>query len=338
MKAIFTEMGMKGDMDDARQRGSEPKEGGGLLRRLLHAAIMGLSGRGVAAGVPTQNAITEEGRESMEVDGSELLRYPRANPAGTFDAGAYLERIGYRGRLDTSAGTLAALHRAHLMAVPFENLDIMLGTPVLLDEGRLFEKIVRRRRGGIGYELNGLFALLLRHLGYDVTLISACMPQDGGGGAEFGHMALMVRSGDRWLVDVGSERPFSEPLLVDQTGEQPRGEDLYRIDTTGGRRTLRRRGSDMVWREQYHFTLIPRTMADFAPMCDYYQTGRDSHLNRGAICSRLTSDGWITLTEKSLTRHTTGGARQRPVAGREEFMKVLYDSFAIDPAATASRP
>lgn len=322
-------MGVTGTMNDVRRQGNEPKRRGwlgGLLRRLLRATP------------PAGDAITEEWRENMEVDGSELLRYPRTSPAGAFDAGAYLERIGYRGRLDTSAGTLAALHRAHLMAVPFENLDIMLGTPVLLEEERLFEKIVRRRRGGIGYELNGLFALLLRHIGYDVTLISATMPLDGGGGNEFGHMALMVRSGDRWLVDVGSEHPFSEPLLVDQSGEQPRGDDLYRIDTTGGRRTLRRRGSDMVWREQYHFTLIPRTLADFASMCDYYQTGRDSHLNRGAFCSRLTPDGWITLTEKSLTRHTTAGARQRPVAGREEFMKLLHDGFAIDPAPPASRP
>ncbi len=316
-------------MDDARQGGNRQKERGwlaGLARRLLRAA--GFTG----------DAITEDWRENMEVDGSELLRYPRAHPAGAFDAGAYLERIGYQGRLDTSAGTLAGLHRAHLMAVPFENLDIMLGTPVLLEEERLFEKIVRRRRGGIAYELNGLFALLLRHIGYDVTLISASLPLDSMGGSEFGHMALMVRSGDRWLVDVASEHPFSEPLLVDQTGEQQRGSDLYRIDTTGGRRTLRRRGSDMIWREQYHFTLIPRTMPDFASMCDYYQTGRDSHLNRGALCSRLASDGWITLTEKSLARHTTGGVRQYPLAGREEFMKALSDNFAIDPAAPASRP
>ena len=43
--------------------------------------------------------------------------------------------------------TLRAMHRAHLLSVPFENLDIHLGLPIVLDEARLFDKIVTRRRG-----------------------------------------------------------------------------------------------------------------------------------------------------------------------------------------------
>ncbi len=77
-----------------------------------------------------------------------------------FDATRYLERIG------ASAGApLAALHRAHLATVPFENLDIHLKRPIRLDEAAFFEKVVLQRRGGFCYELNGLFARLLRTLG-----------------------------------------------------------------------------------------------------------------------------------------------------------------------------
>ena len=81
---------------------------------------------------------------------------------------AYLHRINYRGEQTPTAATLCQLHRAHLLAAPFENLDIHLGRPIVLDQDALFDKIVRRRRGGFCYELNGLFALLLRELGFEV--------------------------------------------------------------------------------------------------------------------------------------------------------------------------
>ena len=85
------------------------------------------------------------------------------------------------------------MHRAHLLAVPFENLDIHLGRPISLDQDALFGKIVTRRRGGFCYELNGLFALLLRELGFEVTLLSAGVARaDGGFGPEFDHLTLLV--------------------------------------------------------------------------------------------------------------------------------------------------
>src|SRR5262245_12802880 len=66
---------------------------------------------------------------------------------------AYLNRIDYHGSLEPTAETLRALHIAHLLAVPFENLNIGLGWPIVLDQAALFEKIVLRRRGGFCYEL-----------------------------------------------------------------------------------------------------------------------------------------------------------------------------------------
>src|SRR5262245_30849131 len=110
---------------------------------------------------------------------------------------AYLDRIDYHGPLDPTAETLRALHIAHLLAVPFENLNIGLGWPIVLDQAALFEKIVLRRRGGFCYELNGLFAALLRALGFDVTLLSAGVARATGGfGPEFDHLTLQVTSGE----------------------------------------------------------------------------------------------------------------------------------------------
>jgi len=78
-----------------------------------------------------------------------------------FDRDAYLARIKYEGPLIPSLETLQGLHRAHVMTVPFENLDIHLGRSITLAPADLFRKIVVERRGGYCFELNGLFALLL---------------------------------------------------------------------------------------------------------------------------------------------------------------------------------
>ena len=78
---------------------------------------------------------------------------------------AYLDRIGLQRPAVLDEAALRALHRAHLMTVPFENLSIHLDEPISLTEGDLVSKIVTRRRGGFCYELNGAFALLLEALG-----------------------------------------------------------------------------------------------------------------------------------------------------------------------------
>ncbi len=89
------------------------------------------------------------------------------------DVAAYLDRINYHGSTDPILETLCALHRAHMLAVPFENLDIPLKRPIVLDQELLFDKLVNRRRGGFCYELNALFSALLREMGFNVQRLSA---------------------------------------------------------------------------------------------------------------------------------------------------------------------
>src|SRR5262245_27861823 len=124
---------------------------------------------------------------------------------------AYLGRIGYTGSRAPTLEVLRALHRAHLYAVPFENLDIHAGRRIVLDQDALFQKVVTHRRGGFCYELNGLFAALLRKLGFDVTLLSGRVHNDGGFGPEYDHMTLLVKLDGRWLADVGFGSSFHDP-------------------------------------------------------------------------------------------------------------------------------
>src|SRR5713226_8538960 len=116
------------------------------------------------------------------------------------DIKAYLKRINYRGSLAPTAQTLRELQVAHLLSVPFENLSIHSGEPVILEDEALFEKVVVRRRGGFCYELNGLFSALLQALGFDVRMLSAGVRRSSGEfGPEFDHMALLVTLDRRWL-------------------------------------------------------------------------------------------------------------------------------------------
>ncbi|HEY0174017.1 MAG TPA: arylamine N-acetyltransferase [Pyrinomonadaceae bacterium] len=247
------------------------------------------------------------------------------------DVSAYLERIGYRGPVEPTAETLRRLHVAHLLAVPFENLSIHAGEPVVLEDAALFEKVVARRRGGFCYELNGLFAALLSALGFEVEMLSAgVMNRSGQFGPDFDHMALLVKLEERRLADVGFGDSFVEPLLLDERGEQRQGARSYRIEEDGDRLTLFQKEAGGDWVAQYRFGLTPRVYADYAEMCHFQQTSPESHFTRGRVCTRLTHEGGrVTLSELRLIETDAGGRRERELSGEEEYAGALREHFGV---------
>src|SRR2546427_9779537 len=140
----------------------------------------------------------------------------------------YMERIGYRGPLRPSVEVLRKLHRRHMLSVPFENLDIHLGRPIILSGNAFYDKIVKHRRGGFCYELNGSFASLLKKLGFKVSMLSARVARKGGGfSPDFDHMTLMVQLKEPWLAHVGFGDSFTEPKRLDITGLKPDHREDY---------------------------------------------------------------------------------------------------------------
>ncbi len=246
------------------------------------------------------------------------------------DTATYLERIDYRGPLEPTAETLRRLHVAHLLAVPFENLSIHAGEPIVLDDAALFDKIVARRRGGFCYELNGLFAALLRALGFEVEMLSAAvMGRAGEFGPEFDHMALLVNLEERWLADVGFGDLFAEPLLLDERDEQTRGARAYRIEEDGDRLILRQRDEGGDWVAQYRFGLTPHVYADYEEMCHHQQTSPESHFTQGRVCTRLTPAGRVTLSQLRLITTEGDGRHERELAGEEEYAEALREHFGV---------
>lgn len=243
---------------------------------------------------------------------------------------AYLKRINYHGPLAPNAQTLRHLQVAHLRAVPFENLSIHAGEPIILDDAALFDKIVRRSRGGFCYELNGLFAALLRTLGFNVTMLSAAVAlNEAEFGPPFDHMVLMVMLEERWLVDVGFGDSFLEPLRLDNREEQVQGEHAYRIDAEGDYLFLRQRESDNAWTTQFRFTLKPYQYADYAAMCHYHQTSPESHFTQRRICSRATPGGRVTLSKMRLITTQNGERHEQALADEAAYTRALRDHFGI---------
>ena len=247
------------------------------------------------------------------------------------DVGAYLRRIDYDGPTAPSIGTLRGLHRAHLLAVSFENLDIHLGRPIVLDEARFFDKIVGERRGGFCYELNGLFAALLRALGFDVTLHSARV-RDGDGrySREFDHLALVVSLEERWLADVGFGESFRLPLRLDERGDQAQDGHIYRIADDGSGLTMLEHGEAGAVLDGYAFTLQPRRLEEFAGMCHYHQTSPESSFTRKRICSRATPEGRVSLSGDRLIITWRGERREVVLDGQEEYAAALREHFGIE--------
>jgi len=247
------------------------------------------------------------------------------------DPSLYLCRIGYSGPRDPTPEVLRRIHRAHLFTVPFENLDIHLKRPIVLDEERILDKIVRQHRGGFCYELNGGFAVLLRSLNFHVTQLSAGVARaDGSFGPDFDHMTLLVETPEPWLCDVGFGDCFLEPLPLVPDVEFHQQGFGYRSFQIGSHWLLQRREQNGEWKSLYKFTLIPRQLSDYVPMCHYQQTSPESHFTRQRICSRATPEGRLTLSDLRFIVTQSGRRTETELSGEEEYRKALKEHFAID--------
>jgi N-hydroxyarylamine O-acetyltransferase len=227
---------------------------------------------------------------------------------------------------------LRKLHRRHLISVPFENIDIQIGRPIVLSEHAFYKKIVKERRGGFCYELNGSFANLLRALDFEVEMLSARVAKEEGGFTpEFDHMALLVNLADeRFLADVGFGDSFTEPKRIDydELQEDSSGRE-YKITRNGSTMLLSQSAGNNSWKPQYRFSLTPRSLKEFVPRCEFQQKFPLSNFRKGWICSKLTPTGRISLTDKKLIVTRKGKRFERPVEGRSDLNALLRRHFSI---------
>jgi arylamine N-acetyltransferase len=153
---------------------------------------------------------------------------------------AYFDRIGYQGSAEPTVETVRALVAAHNRSIPFENLDPLLGIPVVdLSAAALTDKLVYRRRGGYCYEHNGLMGYVLEELGFGVDRHAGrvvWMNPDGPLPAQTHHVLSVTVPGvdGRLLVDVGfGGQTLTSPIRLEAGSVQDTRHEPYRLQTLG---------------------------------------------------------------------------------------------------------
>ena len=238
----------------------------------------------------------------------------------------YLRRIGWDGPPPPpDAASLRALHEAHLRAVPFENLSIHLGQPIVLEPEAVLAKLLDAHRGGFCYELNGAFGLLLGGLGYRVAFLSAQVFSGDQLSAPLDHMVLQVVAGRPWLADVGFGDHSLHPLALDDEEPQADPNGTFQLRPAPG-------GDVDVWRDgmaQYRVDRRARRWSDFVPTCWWHQTSPESHFTRSLVCSLAVAGGRVTLSDRRLIETVDGRRHERMLDRDEEVLAAYRDYFGI---------
>lgn len=254
-----------------------------------------------------------------------------ANRDHPLNTAKYLMRIRYAPESQPDYDVLCQLQKAHLLSIPFENLDIHYGTPITLDIHRIFKKIIPGNRGGFCYELNGLFYHLLISLGFKAKIISARVhDEEKGFGPEFDHLAILVNlDGTEYLSDVGfGEFAFfplninSREIQYDQRGKfiiDHYDEDYLRVSKFQNGNTI----------PSYIFKTAEQPFPAFSTMCNYHQTNENSHFTRKRLISMATEQGRITISGNTLKIVTSDSVSEAPITDEKQFETALWQYFNI---------
>jgi N-hydroxyarylamine O-acetyltransferase len=244
---------------------------------------------------------------------------------------AYLDRVKYGGPVRPDLETLRALHLAHQLAIPFEDLDVQLRRPVSMETAAIYDKIVTRRRGGWCYEMNGLMGWALREIGFDVARLSAGVMRERAGDVVLGgHLCLMVRLDQPYLVDVGFGGSLAAPLPLLEGSEREDCPYVLRLN----------RLQDGYWRfsETTHdtdgFSFDFRAdAADEALLdrrCHFQQSDPSSSFVKSLVVQRRTRDTHVSLRGRVLKiTHRTRTEKSLLESG-DELVATLRERFDLD--------
>ncbi|MFZ9681681.1 MAG: arylamine N-acetyltransferase family protein [Cephaloticoccus sp.] len=256
-----------------------------------------------------------------------------------FDLAAYLARLGCPAEsLSPDSATLGRLHRHHVQAVPFENLDVLLGHRISTDPTQVFAKLVTARRGGYCFEQNTLFLEILRQIGFAVTPLLARVrwnvPPEVR--TPLTHMVLRVEiAGAPWLADVGFGGVGTPaPLRLDTDAEQPTSHEPRRLRWRDGLHVHQVRiGAD--WRDVYEFAPTEPAPVDFELGNWFSCTHPRAMFTHNLVVTRVTPDGRHSIYNREYTwRECSGAATTAPIASPADLLGLLREKFAIDlPAA-----
>ncbi|MGE0547335.1 MAG: arylamine N-acetyltransferase [Kofleriaceae bacterium] len=247
----------------------------------------------------------------------------------TFDLDAYLSRIGVSTRGGPTPATLDALIWGHLRAIPFENLDIVLGRPIKIDLHSVATKLVTARRGGYCFEHNTLFAEVLRAHGFEVTALAARVRWGAAGPTPRTHMFLeVVVDGRPQLVDVGFGGTCPTRAVPMQPGVYESRHGRLRLRDDAGFIALDAEAK-AEWEPLYMFTREPHHPIDFEVANHYTSTHPQSRFTLGPSVALTTDTGRITYRAGEFTERVGDRVTTTAVTTASQLLDVLGKRFEL---------
>ena len=244
----------------------------------------------------------------------------------------YFHRVGYLGNRSPTLDTLRDLQLRHTEAIPFENLNPLLGWPVRLDPASLEQKLVHDGRGGYCYEHNLLFRHVLEGLGFRVVGLAARVLLNAPVGTvrPKTHVLLLVEvAGQAYIADVGfgGQTPTA-PLRLEPGIEQQTPHGPFRLHPAGDGFLLE---ADMGgWKPLYRFDLREQHIVDYEVANWYVSTHPESHFLNALLAARPAAGRRYGLRDNELAVHAVGGPTERRViSDARELRGILSDLFRL---------
>jgi len=244
---------------------------------------------------------------------------------------SYFNRIGFSSVANPDFETLAAIQQLHTAAIPFENLNPLLGLPVILTEEALFKKLVIDHRGGYCFEQNLLLKAVLRKIGFEVRgLLGRAGIDEISAGRT--HMVLLVMLNNKpYTVDTGygglvpTAPLLLEPGLIQQTPKED-----YRIIQNGDEYRLEILLTEG-WQRLYEFNLLHQTIKDYEVANWYTSTCPDSRFTHQLVAARSDKACRYTLSGQHFSIHKADSPHQKIlIDSLPEMKKILTEVFKIN--------
>lgn len=243
----------------------------------------------------------------------------------------YLRRINFKGETKVSIDCLKLLHRCHVMAVPFEAIDVLLNRNIDLELSSIYNKIIVNQRGGFCYELNYLFHALLQKIGFESWIISSRIFDHEKLGPKYDHMSIIVKLEEDWLVDVGYGDLFIEPLKINSRTIQEDQFKNYKIDQLNKKEfiLLESLKSKTQYIKRYSFDLSPRKIEEFYDQCHYKQYAPESYFVNNTICTLPTKTGRKTILNHIFKIKRDGQIQEKTLQDDNELFQTLQEEFNV---------
>lgn len=249
----------------------------------------------------------------------------------TFDLGTYLTKIKYHDEIKLTETGLWSLHRHQLFSIPFENFDVLLGRPILLDPASLVKKLVNGQRGGYCFELNGLFLYALTNFGFNVRALLARVHLHGSPSGRGHQLSLVTINNRQWLTDVGfGSFNMRAPIPLEKNRETTCDEQTLRLIDAEPYGTMLQCLTEGGWQNLYSFDMEHVGPADIKQGNYYSSTHPDSTFSGDRIASLQTPQGRVTLLNNRIKIVQEGTTQLVDLADDHQFIDALQTHFGIE--------